>query len=115
MIDDFNVATLTPEAPAEDTALDTNRFTAYIPSMGMEYPKPRGKKRKKGTKGKRTQEALEKAMRERDQLLYANGRLSMENDILKRVFTLVTAVKREQFDDNLAENAVRLLPPKRKG
>jgi len=106
MIDQFEskINEATP-APEHYTA-PPNEYTAWMYDFPMKHRKPKGKKA--------TKRALKKAERERDQLLYANGRLTLENEMLKRTFVLSVAAKRRQLNDGLVEDATRLLPPHRK-
>lgn len=112
MINEFNPCPA--EDPAESTAIAPVPFNGCFPLIEAEYRKPKRKKRKKGKKGKRlqeVQEALEKTKWERDQILYVNGWLGMENSILKRTIMLAVAAKRGRFNDNLSADILSVLPP----
>jgi len=103
MIENFDTT------PSEATPFVDNRlFNGYNPTL--EHHK---KHRPKGRKQLRR--ALEQTERERDRLLFQNGLLYSENAMMKRAIYLATKAQRRQLDDGLAEDTLRLLPPKREG
>lgn len=87
--------------------------TADYPSMSNGMYTPPAKHRKPKSK-KKLRKALKQAEKEREQLIYNNGRLTMENDLLKRSISLAVAVSRRQLDAGLSEDTLRLLPSKHK-
>lgn len=106
MIENFDIIQSEDAAPVYDN-----------PFAGLHIPAAKHHKHHKGhkPKGKRElKEALKKAERERDQLLCLIGQLGSENKMMRRAIALAIAANRRQLDDDLAENALRLLPPKRR-
>lgn len=114
MVNEFDTTTSTTSETAStldspinlDPIVVTQDPTPKYLTVNVKHCRPKNKKAAK--------KALRKAERERDQLLYANGRLDLENEMLKRAFALAISAKRRQLDDDLAENALRVLPPHRK-
>ena len=78
---------------------------AYMNWSTSKHRKPKGKKK--------TRKALEKKEVECDQLKHLNGQLTHENEMLKRAIMLAIAANRRKLDDDLADDALRVLPPKR--
>ena len=112
MIDDFNPNPI-QAAPATGSGIPATGM--YIPSLedleDLKYRKHK-KHRKPKTK-KAAKKALRKIEKERDKLLYVNGRLSQENEMMKRTIFLAIAVSRRKFDTELAEDFLRMLPTTR--
>lgn len=106
MIDDFNDPTQQEDTTPNYNYLDTIKRLAKL----AEYHEP---KKPKGRK--KLRKVLEKAERERNQLLYLIGQLASENKMMRRAIALAVAANRRQLDDDLAENTLRLLPPKQRG
>lgn len=103
MIDDFNVKEPTEIISGNQNCNAIGPFGTYCPPK---HRKPKGKKA--------TKKALKKTECERDQLLVTCGYISAENMMLKRAITLAVAANRRQLDDNLSEDALRLLPPQKR-
>ena len=98
MVENFDT-TITEAVPVQDTPV-----APVLPPM---YPaKHRKPKSKKAAK-----KALKKTEHERNQLIYINGRLTMENDLLKHMIKLSTAASRRNLDTGMTSNTLRLLPP----
>ena len=88
--------------------------TSFGPSFPSEFPfedEPRkGKKGKKACK-KAAKRARKRAMgRQIAQANYRCGYLAAENDMLRTMIALSVGVKRDTFNDRLAENGLKLLP-----
>lgn len=102
MIDNFNF-TASQDLPATGSG---------IPATGMYIPTLNDLRHRKHRKPK-TKKARKRARKaERDRFFYAYGRVSLENEMLKRSMFLAIAVSRRQFDAGLAEDFLRLIPKK---
>lgn len=101
MIDEF-----IPTASQPATTSDYSNLPTGISIPPKKHHKPKSKKKMR--------KALKQAERERELLIYNNGRLAMENDLLKRSIYLAVAVNRRQLDANLSEDTLRLLPSKQR-
>ena len=113
MIDEFGQNISTESIPELAEPLVPCLDTSASPFQQESRSK---KKKHHKVKGKKAlHKALKKAERERDQLLWYSGQLTKENDYLKRSISLAISISRGQFDTDLSENTLRLLPPGRKG
>lgn len=98
--------TLDPFVPQQTTKEDyVPTTTGYMNLPTLKHRKPKGKKK--------TRKALRKTEVERDRLLYLNGQLTHENEMMKRAIQLATAANRRKLDDSLSEDILRLCPPDR--
>lgn len=79
--------------------------TDYMNLPTLKHRKPKGKKK--------ALKALRKTEVERDRLLYLNGQLTHENEMMKRAIMLASAANRRKLDDGLSEDILRLCPPDR--
>ena len=110
-----------PSASAPDATGNEDFLTeptSFGPSFPSEFPfedEPH-KGKKKGKKGKKARKKAAKRARKRAterQIALANyrcGYLAAENDMLRKMIALSVGVKRDTFNDRLAENGLKLLP-----
>lgn len=109
MIDDFNPSPF-QATPATGSG---------IPATGMYIPSPEyleglmDRKHRKPKSKKAAKKALRKMEKERDKLLYTNGWLSLENEMIKCAISLAIATSRRKLDTELAEDFLWLLPKKK--
>lgn len=112
MIQDFNFPTeSTPDT--ESTAEFISSPASFGPSFTTGFPfEEEPRKGKKGKKGKKAaKRARKRAMgRQIAQANYRSGYLAAENDMLRKMIALSVGVKRDTFNDRLAENGLKLLP-----
>lgn len=116
MIQDFNFPTeSTPDT--ESTAEFISSPASFGPSFTTGFPfEDEPRKAKKGKKGKKARKKAAKRARKRAmgrQIAQANyrcGYLAAENDMLRKMIALSVGVKRDTFNDRLAENGLKLLP-----
>lgn len=116
MIQDFNYPTAsTPDAAGAEDVLTAP--TSFGPSFTTGFPfEDEPRKAKKGKKGKKARKKAAKRARKRAmgrQIAQANyrcGYLAAENDMLRKMIALSVGVKRDTFNDRLAENGLKLLP-----
>lgn len=119
MIQDFN-SPIESTPDTESTAEFISSPASFGPSFTTGFPfedEPRkAKKGKKGKKGKKARKKAAKRARKRAmgrQIAQANyrcGYLAAENDMLRKMIALSVGVKRDTFNDRLAENGLKLLP-----
>lgn len=116
MIQDFN-SPIESTPDTESTAEFISSPASFGPSFTTGFPfEDEPRKAKKGKKGKKARKKAAKRARKRAmgrQIAQANyrcGYLAAENDMLRKMIALSVGVKRDTFNDRLAENGLKLLP-----
>ena len=104
MIDNF--------APQPQGEQDSNwtplPFATPLPDFSrLEKKCKKGKRGKKRRGSKKAQRLYQQT--ERDKLIWQNGYLAMQNDMLKQMIVLATAADRRRVNTEIADNGIKLL------
>lgn len=105
MIDDFN-----PQSPNEQSSSTWTPlpFATPIPDFArLEKKSKKGKRGKKRRGSKKAQRLHLEA--ERNKLIWQNGYLSKENDMLKYMIVLATAADRRRVNTEIVDSGIKLL------
>ena len=105
MIDDFN-----PQSPNEQSSSTWTPlpFATPLPDFShLEKKCKKGKRNKKRRGSKKAQRLYQQT--ERDKLIWQNGYLAMQNDMLKQMIVLATAADRRRVNTEIVDNGIKLL------
>lgn len=94
----------------------TDLGSTPAPSIGgfEKLPKKLRKQLKNLPKSKKKQRKLLKQLqRERDEIIFRNGCLATENQMLKMLILMSIHAKKGSLDDRIAANGLKMLPPGR--